>query len=154
MGSMYLRGESLENIARYLKNSQASYCTSEQMNTIADMTDKLNRIIGSPEKTAELVNLTFSESLNFINNDKAELDQLLQQKRAEGLSDDLLKREMCRFIVQRYTKEKRQEIAKRILAYITPEHREEIRNLLNPVMKLDDIDINDVATTPSGMQGF
>lgn len=154
MGTMYLQGTPLADICRYLRNSQSTYCTTEQINIVADITKQINQIIGSSERTAQLFNISFSEALSFISADQRELDQLIATEKAQGLDTDTLKRDMCRFIISKYTQEKRVEMAKRILGYVTPEHRVQIRNLLGSVIKLDGIDINDVGTTPAGFQGF
>lgn len=154
VGNMYLKGISLPDICNYMRGQQSLYCTSDQINTITEVTNQLTKIIGSSERTAQLLNISFTEALEFIKADQAELDKLIAKEKTEGLDEDTIKRDMCRFICQKYTAEKRAEVAQRILGYITPEHREQIRNLLSSIMKLDDININNVGTTPAGFQGF
>ncbi|KAE9554764.1 hypothetical protein FO519_002025 [Halicephalobus sp. NKZ332] len=154
MGNMYYDGVPLPEICTYLRNQQATYCTSEQMNTIADITKKITDIVGSSQRTAQLFNISFSEALDFIKADQTQLDQMVAKEKSEGAPKDTVLRDMCRFICQKYTPEKRAEIAKRILGYITPEHRQAIQSLLTTVINLDGIDINNVGTTPAGFQGF
>ena len=154
VGNMYYKGIPMPDICNYMRSQQSLYCTSEQINTISDLTNKLTQIVGSSERTAQLLNISFTEALEFIQADQAELDQLIAKEKAEGIDEDTIKRDMCRFVCQKYTAEKRVEVARRILGYITPEHREQIRDLLSTVMKLDDIDVNNVGTTPAGFEGF
>ena len=146
---MYYNGQSLPEIAKFLKKEQNKYMDSSQINKVADITNRISNILGNSEKTAQLIELAMNITLNFIVGDKAQVDQKLAEVKATSNDIGIAKQEMCRLIFTLYTPEKRQELAKQIIAHVTPAKRAQIRDILGEVFKVDDIDINSIPEASS-----
>lgn len=148
---MYFNGQSLPEIAKFLKKEQNKYMTSSQINKVADITNRISNILGSTENTAKLIELAMNITLNFIVGDKAQVDQKIAEVKATSNDIGVAKQEMCRLIFTLYTPEKRQQLAKQVLEHISQDKRAQIRDILGEVFKVDDIDINNIGTASSNV---
>uniref|UniRef100_A0AC35EWP3 Uncharacterized protein n=1 Tax=Panagrolaimus sp. PS1159 TaxID=55785 RepID=A0AC35EWP3_9BILA len=148
---MYFNGQSLQEIAKFLKKEQNKYMTSSQINKVADITNRISNILGSTENTAKLIELAMNITLNFIVGDKAQVDQKIAEVKATSNDIGVAKQEMCRLIFTLYTPEKRQQLAKQVLEHISQDKRAQIRDILGEVFKVDDIDINNIGTASSNV---
>uniref|UniRef100_A0A914YWJ6 Uncharacterized protein n=2 Tax=Panagrolaimus superbus TaxID=310955 RepID=A0A914YWJ6_9BILA len=148
---MYYNGQSLPEIAKFLKKEQNKYMDSSQINKIADITNRISKILGNTENTAKLIELAMNITLNFIVGDKAQVDQKVAEVKATSNDIGIAKQEMCRLIFTLYTPEKRQQLAKQVLEHISQDKRAQIRDILGEIFRVDDIDINNISTASSNV---